>query len=107
MTASSVSMSNTSPSTGHFTWPPNYGREGTDKSPVERAKLGWKWSVAADANGIPIGWAIDGANRNDVEVLEPILDAIAITGLLEEIGTMSLDRSYDYPKIRAQLHSYG
>ncbi len=83
------------------------GGEGTGKSPVDRAKLGWKWSVAVEAKGIPIGWAIDGANRNDVKMLEPTLDAIAANGLLAEIGTMSLDRSYDYPKIRAQLHSYG
>lgn len=83
------------------------GGEGTGKSPVDRAKLGWKWSVAVEAAGIPIGWAIDGANRNDVKMLEPTLDAIADCGLLEDIGTMSLDRSYDYPKIRAQLHSYG
>jgi transposase len=83
------------------------GGEGTGKSPVDRAKLGWKWSVAVDAAGIPIGWAIDGANRNDVKLLEPTLDAIAVNGLLEEIGTLSLERSYDYPKIRRQLHAYG
>ena len=84
-----------------------YGGEGTGKSPVDRAKLGWKWSLAVEANGIPIGWAIDGANRNDVKMLEPTLDAIEASGLLEEIGTMSLDRSYDYPKIRRQLHARG
>ena len=84
-----------------------YGGEGTGKSPVDRAKCGWKWSVAADAKGIPIGWAIDGANRNDAKLLEPTLDAIADTGLLEEIGTLSLDRSYDYPAIRARLNTYG
>jgi transposase len=83
------------------------GGEGTGKSPVDRAKLGWKWSVAVEAKGIPIGCAIDGANRNDVKMLEPTLTAIAATGLLEDIGTLSLDRSYDYPKIRAQLHAYG
>ena len=83
------------------------GGEGTGKSPVDRAKLGWKWSVAVDAKGIPIGWAIDGANRNDVKLLEPTLDAIAIAGLLDEVGTVSLDRGYDYPAIRNQLHAYG
>ena len=82
------------------------GGEGTGKSPVDRAKLGWKWSVAADAKGIPIGWAIDGANRNDVKLLEPTLAAVHANGLLQEIGTLHLDRSYDHPKIRAQLHNY-
>ena len=84
-----------------------YGGEGTGKSPVDRAKIGWKWSVAAEAKGIPIGWAIDGANRNDVKLLDPTLDAVSANGLLEEIGTLCLDRSYDYPKIRASLHERG
>lgn len=75
------------------------GGEGTGKSPVDRAKLGWKWSVASDAAGIPIGWAIDGANRNDLKMLAPTLDAVVANGLLADIGTVSLDRSYDYPKI--------
>ncbi|HEX3793551.1 MAG TPA: hypothetical protein VHV57_03515 [Acidimicrobiales bacterium] len=47
------------------------GGEGTGKNPTDRAKLGWKWSVAVDAHGIPIGWAIDGANRNDLKLLGP------------------------------------
>jgi len=83
------------------------GGEGTGKSPVDRAKLGWKWSVASERSGIPIGWSIDGANRNDVAMLEPTLDAIAANGLLADIGTLTLDRSYDYPKIRSQLPARG
>ena len=77
------------------------GGEGTGKNPTDRAKLGWKWSIATDARGIPIGWAIDGANRNDVKMLDPTLDDLARAGLLEEIETLHLDRGYDYPKVRA------
>jgi transposase len=83
------------------------GGEGTGKSPVDRAKLGWKWSVAAEGAGIPIAWSIDGANRNDVAMLDPTLDAITATGLLADIGTVTLDRSYDYPAIRERLHVRG
>ena len=36
-------------------------------------------------------------------MLEPTLDALASTGLLSEIATVTLDRSYDYPAIRARL----
>src|SRR5688572_33268838 len=64
-----------------------YGGEGTGANPTDRAKLGWKWSVASERHGIPVGWAIDGANRNDVAMLEPTIDAIDATGLLDEIGT--------------------
>lgn len=53
-----------------------YGGEGTRKSPVDRGKPGWKWSVGVDRHGIPLGWAIDGANRNDVRLLEPTIDAM-------------------------------
>jgi hypothetical protein len=70
-------------------------------------KLGWKWSVATDANGIPIGCAIDGANRNDVKLLGPTLGDVARAGLLAEIETLHLDRGYDYPRIRAQLATRG
>jgi len=84
-----------------------YGGEGTGRNPTDRAKLGWKWSVGVDLHGVPIGWAIDGANRNDVKLLEPTLDAIAAHGLLADVDTMHLDRGYDYPKIRRQLNAAG
>jgi transposase len=83
------------------------GGEGTGKSPVDRGKLGWKWSVASERSGIPIAWSIDGANRNDVVMLEPTLDALTATGLLAEVGTVTLDRGYDYPKIRGLLYDRG
>ncbi|MBA3604552.1 MAG: hypothetical protein H0W46_00990 [Acidimicrobiia bacterium] len=35
------------------------------------ATSGWKWSVAVERHGIPIGWTIDGANRHDTRLLEP------------------------------------
>jgi hypothetical protein len=67
-----------------------------------------EWSTATDARGIPIGWAIDCANRNDLTLLLPTLDDdVARSGLLEEIETLHLNRGYDYPKVRAQLTDRG
>jgi hypothetical protein len=106
LTASSAWTSPRSHSTGRCTRHPG-GGEATGPNPTDRAKLGWKWSVATDANGIPIGWAIDGANRNDVKLLGPTLDDIARAGLLEEVETLHLDRGYDYPRIHAQLAGLG
>lgn len=83
------------------------GGEGTGKSPVDRGKLGWKWSVAAERHGVPVGWAIDGANRNDIRLLEPTLAAVADAGLLEDIETLHLDRGYDHPAVRRQLAEAG
>ena len=62
---------------------------------VHCGKSGWKWSIATDQAGIPIGWEIVGANRNDCVLLEPTLDAIDGRGLLDEIDTMHLDCGYD------------
>lgn len=84
-----------------------YGGEVTGSNPTDRGKCGWKWSVAADGHGLPIGWAIDGANRNDVVLLAPTLDAVAATGLHHDIATLHLDRGYDYPKTRAELAARG
>jgi Transposase DDE domain len=79
------------------------GGEGTGKNPTDRAKLGWKWSIATDKNGIPIGWVVDGANRNDSVLLEPTLDDVADRGLLGTIETLWLDRGYDSDATRGRL----
>jgi len=84
-----------------------YGGEGTGPNPTDRAKLGWKWSVASERHGIPVGWVIDGANRNDVRMLEPTLDAVRATGLLADIGTLHLDRGYDSGAVRDRLRGQG
>jgi transposase len=83
------------------------GGEGTGKSPVDRGKLGWKWSVAADRNGIPLGWDINGANRNDLKLLGPTLGAVNDAGLIADIDTPHLDRGYDYPVIERRLTQLG
>ncbi len=83
------------------------GGEGTGKNPTDRAKLGWKWPVLTDANGIPVGWAIDGANRHDSVMLEPTLEHAARLGLLCDIETIWLDRGYDSEATRLRLRDLG
>lgn len=84
-----------------------FGGEGTGPNPVDRGKRGWKWSIAADRNGIPIGWEVAGANRNDCVLLEPTLDGIDDHGLLVEIETLHLDRGYDHDMIRRLVADHG
>jgi hypothetical protein len=67
------------------------GGEGTGPNPTDRGKSGWKWSVAVERHGIPIGWTIDGANRHDTRLLETTIEAIAGNGLLADIDTLHLD----------------
>ena len=83
------------------------GGEGTGHNPTDRAKIGWKWSVATDLLGIPIGWVIDGANRNDSILLEPTLQAVADRGLLLDIETLHLDRGYDSALTTQRCHGLG
>lgn len=83
------------------------GGEGTGKNPTDRAKLGWKWSILTDANGIPIGWAVDGANRHDSILLVPTLEDAAGRGLLCDIETIWLDRGYDSDVTRQRLAELG
>jgi transposase len=79
------------------------GGEGTGPNPTDRAKRGWKWSVATDRNGIPLGVATDGANRHDITLLGPTLEVVKATGLLAEIETLHLDRGYDSAEARRAL----
>ena len=79
------------------------GGEGTGPNPTDRGKLGWKWSILTDRNGIPLGWTIDGANRNDSVLLAPTLDDAAGRCLLTEIDTLWLDRGYDSGVTRQRL----
>jgi hypothetical protein len=83
------------------------GGEGTGHNPTDRAKIGWKWSVATDLLGAPIGWVIDGANRNDPILLEPTLQAVAARGLLRDVETLHLDRGYDSNLTTERCHSLG
>ena len=81
------------------------GGDGTGKSPVDRGKSGWKWSLLTDRNGIPVSWAADGANRNDITLFEPTVAAAG--GLLADVETLHLDRGYDYGAVRACAANHG
>ena len=83
------------------------GGEGTGPNPTDRAKIGWKWSIATDLFGIPIGWVIDGANRNDSVLLEPTLQAVADRGLLADVETLHLDKGYDSALTTQRCHGLG
>jgi Transposase DDE domain len=83
------------------------GGEGTGPNPTDRGKLGWKWSLLADRDGIPFGWATDGANRHDTILLPATLAAAAERGLLGEIDTLHLDRGYDNNIVRSLVADAG
>jgi transposase len=83
------------------------GGEGTGRSPVDRGKLGWKWSIATDEVGIPVGWTADRANHNDCVILPETLAEVARRGLLGRISTLHLDRGYDNNNVRRHVAELG
>lgn len=83
------------------------GGQGTGPNPTDRGKQGWKWSIACDRWGIPLGAAIAGANRHDLTLLAPTLTAVADRALADDIATLHLDRGYDNDTARNLCTSFG
>jgi transposase len=83
------------------------GGEGTGPNPCDRGKRGWKWSVMTEAHGIPLGYAIDGANRQDMVMLDATLHHVDRMILVRDIGALHLDRGYDNQMVRAVCTKHG
>jgi hypothetical protein len=47
---------------------------------TDKGRQGWKWSLAADRHGIPVGWVAAPANRHDAKLAAATLDEIAGRG---------------------------
>jgi hypothetical protein len=80
---------------------------GAGKNPTDRRRLGWKWSLLCDRNGIPLGRAIGGANRYDITLVGATFDAADDQVLLDDIETLHLDRGYDNGVTRAAVADAG
>lgn len=83
------------------------GGEGTGPNCTDRGRSGWKWSLATDTKGIPVGWVAAAANNNDCKLVAATLDAIDRRYLLAEIDTLHMDRGYDYDFVRAECAERG
>lgn len=73
------------------------------KNPTDRGKLGAKRSLLCEAAGVPVGLAIDGANRNDFKLLRATIESIPIerpTPTPEQPQGLCLDKGYDYNEVR-------
>jgi len=78
------------------------GGEGTGPNFTDRAKLGWKWSLITDRNGIPMGWTAAGANQSDANLVVDTLDSADIRGLLAPVACVHFDKGYDYEFVRVE-----
>jgi len=86
------------------------GGKKTGPNPTDRAKSGVKRSLLTEGHGVPLGLAIDGANRHDMKLLRPTLESIVVErpqASAEQEQGMCLDKGYDYDQVRAILIEFG
>ena len=86
------------------------GGEKTGRNPTDRGKSGAKRSLLTEGHGIPIGLAIDGANRHDMKLLRATIEGIIVERpepSEEQPQGMCLDKGYDYDEVRATLAEFG
>lgn len=86
------------------------GGERTGKNPTDRGKQGAKRSLLTEANGVPVGLAVEGANRHDKKLVEATLESIPVArpeATAEEPQGMCLDKGYDYDDTRELVQEFG
>lgn len=84
------------------------GSQAAGKSPVDRRKLGIKWSRLTKKRGIQLGCVIAGANRHDSPLLRPILERLSRFGFdLPDDMRLHLDAGYDSNVTRELLNELG
>jgi len=79
------------------------GGKKTGKNPTDRAKKGSKRSVLTEGEGIPVGLAVDGANRPDMKMVEETLDSIPVERpepTADDPQGLCLDLGYDYDEVQ-------
>jgi len=88
------------------------GGKKTGKNPTDRAKQGVKRSLLVEGQGIPVGVAVDGANRTDMKMTRQTLASIPEdAGRPEPTSArpqgLCLDKGYDYDEVRAIVEEFG
>ena len=75
----------------------------TGANPTDRGKKGVKRNLLTEATGVPIGLAVDGANRHDMKMTKQTLQSIPIERPKpreEKPQGLCLDKGFDYDEVR-------
>jgi putative transposase len=86
------------------------GGERTGKDPTDRGKLGTKRSLLTEAAGVPVGLAVEGADRHDKRPAEATLEGIPVERpepTEEAPQGMCLDMGDDYDDTRGLVREFG
>ena len=84
------------------------GKIGTN--PTDRGKDGIKRSLLTEGHGVPIGLAVDGANRHDMKLVRATIESIVVERPAptdEQPQGMCLDKGYDFQEVRDILAEFG
>jgi putative transposase len=69
-----------------------------------------KRSLLTEGQGVPIGLAIEGANRHDMKLVAVTLDSVVVQrpeATVDQPQGLCLDAGYDYDEVRALLEEFG
>ena len=80
------------------------------KNPTDRGKIGAKRSLLTEGGGVPIGLAVEGANRHDCKMVRETIESIPVKRPAPTPAMpqgMCLDKGYDYDEVRDVLAEFG
>jgi transposase len=82
----------------------------TGPNPTDRGKGGVKGSLLAEGHGVPLGLAVDGANRHNLKPVRATIQSLVVQRPEPTAGQpqgMGLDKGYDYDEVREILVEFG
>lgn len=86
------------------------GGDDTGPNPTDRAKSGVKRSLLTEGHGVPLGLAVEGANRHDMKMVRQTIASLVVERpepTLEHPQGVCLDKGYDYQEVRDILVEFG
>jgi putative transposase len=89
---------------------PHWAGKKSGPNPTDRAKSGVKRSVLTEGQGVPIGLAVEGANRHDMKMVRDTIENIVVERpkpTVKKKQHMCLDKGYDYDEVRDILKEFG
>jgi putative transposase len=86
------------------------GGDDTGPNPTDRAKSGVKRSLLTEGHGVPLGLAVEGANRHDMKMVRQTIASLVVERpepTPEHPQGVCLDKGYDYQEVRDILVEFG
>jgi putative transposase len=80
------------------------------KNPTDRGTIGTKRRLLTDGGGVPVGLAVEGADRHDFKLVRETIESIAVERpepTADKPQGMCLDKGYDYDEVRDLLTEFG